>query len=195
MIAYLSGTLAFKSPSYAVIDVRGVGYQVFFSLATYCRLPEPGEPIRVHVHTHVRDDALQLFGFLAVEERELFELLLEVQGIGPRLALSILSGCSPADLLRAIREGDAEGLVRIPGVGKKTAARLLVELRDKVGRNGLAELVAGAAPNRVEAEAVSALVNLGYRAAEAEQAVAAAKAAGAEDLESLIRNALKRMAA
>lgn len=196
MIAYLAGTLAFKSPAYAVVDVQGVGYQVFFSLSSYCRLPEPGQPVRVHVHTHVREDALQLYGFLDPVERDLFLLLLEVQGIGPRLALSILSGSSPSELLRAIRDGDAGQLVRIPGVGKKTAARLLVELRDKVSRTALplGSEVAPAATQLAE-EAISALVNLGYRLAEAEPAVAQAQAEGAENLESLIRAALRRMAA
>lgn len=196
MIAYLAGTLAFKSPAYAVVDVQGVGYQVFFSLSSYCRLPEPGQPVRVHVHTHVREDALQLYGFLDPVERDLFLLLLEVQGIGPRLALSILSGGSPSELLRAIRDGDAGQLVRIPGVGKKTAARLLVELRDKVSRTALPSgLEVEPVATHVAKEAISALVNLGYRLAEAERAVAQAQAEGAENLESLIRAALRRMAA
>lgn len=196
MIAYLSGTLAFKCPAYAIVDVQGVGYQVFFSLPSYCRLPEPGQSVRVHVHTYVREDALQLYGFLDPEERELFLLLLEVQGIGPRLALNILSGSSAAELVGAIREGDTEQLVRIPGVGKKTAARLVVELRDKLGRTSLpAGPEAPSGPGHVAEEAVSALVNLGYRLAEAERAVARARAEGADDLESLIRTALRRMAA
>ncbi len=195
MIAYLCGTLAAKSPSLAVIDVNGVGYQVFLSVPSYCQLPELGQPVRVHVYTYVREDALQLYGFLATEERDLFELLLEVQGIGPRLALNILSGCPAGELVRAIRDGDTAHLVRIPGVGKKTAARLLVELRDKIGRLRSEEPSAVPAMGHLEAEAVSALVNLGYRAAEAEQAVAAASAAGADSLEGLIRNALRRMAA
>ena len=194
MIAQLSGVLAHKSPEHLVVDVHGVGYQVLVPLNTFYRLPEVGAPVRLLVHTHVREDALQLFGFLDREERELFLLLLGVSGIGPRLALNILSGRPTQDLESALEAGDLVRLVGIPGVGKKTAERLVLELRDKVkvvrGARGTDD---GRRAVGLEAEAVSALVNLGYRPAEAERAVKAACAAGASDLEGVIRTALKRV--
>ncbi|MCK6556845.1 Holliday junction branch migration protein RuvA [Candidatus Binatia bacterium] len=196
MIALLAGTLAHKSPEYLVVDVHGVGYQVFVSLNTFCRLPEPGHPVQLLIHTHVREDTLQLFGFLDRVERDLFLLLLGVSGIGPRLALNILSGTAAEELEAALESGNLNRLVAIPGVGKKTAERLVVELRDKVaaargGRGPSAStLVTG-----VEAEAVSALVNLGYKRPDAERAVRTAAATGASDLEAIIRTALKRVTA
>ena len=194
MIAQLSGVLAYKSPEHLVVDVHGVGYQVLVPLNTFYRLPEVGAPVRLLVHTHVREDALQLFGFLDREERELFLLLLGVSGIGPRLALNILSGSPTQDLEAALEAGDVVRLVAIPGVGKKTAERLVLELRDKVkvvrGARGVDD---GRRAVGLEAEAVSALVNLGYRHAEAERAVKAACAAGASNLEGVIRTALKRV--
>ena len=194
MIAQLSGVLAYKSPEHLVIDVHGVGYQVLVPLNSFYRLPEVGAPVRLLVHTHVREDALQLFGFLDREERDLFLLLLSVSGIGPRLALNILSGSPTQDLEAALEAGDVVRLVAIPGVGKKTAERLVLELRDKVkvvrGARGVDD---GRRAVGLEAEAVSALVNLGYRHAEAERAVKAACAAGASNLEGVIRTALKRV--
>ena len=194
MIAQLSGVLAHKSPEHLVVDVHGVGYQVLVPLNTFYRLPEVGAPVRLLVHTHVREDALQLFGFLDREERDLFLLLLGVSGIGPRLALNILSGSPTQDLEVALEAGDLVRLVGIPGVGKKTAERLVLELRDKVkvvrGARGADD---GRRAVGLEAEAVSALVNLGYRPAEAERAVKAACAAGASDLDGVIRTALKRV--
>jgi Holliday junction DNA helicase RuvA len=159
-------------------------------------LPEPGAPVRLFIHTHVREDALQLFGFIDREEKELFLLLTSVSGIGPRLALNILSGTPTNELLDALEAGDLVRLVAIPGVGKKTAERLVVELRDKIK---LVKSARTADDNRrvtgLEAEAVSALVNLGYRQNEAERAVKAACAAGASDIEAVIRTALKRVGA
>lgn len=194
MIARLAGALAYKSPEHLVVDVQGVGYQVLVSLNSFYRLPEPGDPVQLLIHTHVREDALQLYGFVDREERDLFLLLLSVSGIGPRLALNILSGTPSQELEDALEAGDLVRLVAIPGVGKKTAERLVVELRDKI------KLVKGArgADDRrqvagVEAEAVSALVNLGYRRNEAEHAVKVACAAGAHEIEAVIRTALKRV--
>ncbi len=196
MIAQLAGALAQKSPEHLVVDVHGVGYQVFVSLNSFYRLPEPGAAVRLFIHTHVREDALQLYGFIDREEKELFLLLTSVSGIGPRLALNILSGTPTNELLDALEAGDLVRLVAIPGVGKKTAERLVVELRDKI------KLVKGARTaddsrrvTGLEAEAVSALVNLGYRQNEAERAVKAACAAGASDIEAVIRTALKRVSA
>ncbi len=195
MIAELRGHLAHKHADRAVLDVGGVGYEVFVSLNTFYRLPEIGEPLRLVIHTHVREDALQLYGFLDQEEKSLFLLLTGVSGIGPRLALNILSGTPLAELLEALEAEDLARLVAIPGIGKKTAERMIVELRDKLAKarlTGGAE--AGAAPARgVEAEAVSALVNLGYRRPEAEKAAKAMAASGAATLEDVIRGALKRL--
>jgi len=194
MIAQLAGSLAHKSPEHLILDVGGVGYQVFVSLNSFYRLPEAGDRVQLLIHTHVREDAMQLYGFVDREEKELFTLLLGVSGIGPRLALNILSGTPSQELEEAIEAGDLVRLVAIPGVGKKTAERLIVELRDKVK---LVKAARGAGNGRratgLEAEAVSALVNLGYRRSEAERAVKAACAAGASDLEAVIRTALRRV--
>lgn len=199
MIAQLAGALAYKSPEHLVVDVQGVGYQVFVSLNAFCRLPDTGRPVRLFIHTHVREDSLQLFGFLDAAERDLFLLLLGVSGIGPRLALNILSGTPAAELEAALEAGNVDRLVAIPGVGRKTAERLIVELRDKVvaaRRSRAAAIDGSAARGGVEAEAVSALVNLGYRRADAERAVQAAVAGnGAADLEAVIRAALRKVAA
>jgi len=195
MIAQLAGALAYKSPEHLIVDVHGVGYQVSVSLNSFYRLPEPGDPVQLLIHTHVREDALLLYGFIDQEEKDLFLLLLSVSGIGPRLALNILSGTPSQELEDALEAGDLVRLVAIPGVGKKTAERLLVELRDKI------KLVKGARggddgrrASGLDAEAVSALVNLGYRRTEAERAVKAARVAGANDIEAVIRTALKRVA-
>jgi len=194
MIAQLAGALAQKSPEHLVVDVQGVGYQVFVSLNSFYRLPEPGAPVRLFIHTHVREDALQLYGFVDRDEKELFLLLTSVSGIGPRLALNILSGTPTNELLEALEAGDLVRLVAIPGVGKKTAERLVVELRDKIKLVKSTRTVDDSRrATGLEAEAVSALVNLGYRQNEAERAVKAACAAGASDIEAVIRTALKRV--
>lgn len=195
MIAQLHGILAQKSPEQLIVDVGGVGYQVFVSLNCLYQLPEPGEKVRLLIHTNLRENALELFGFGDPAERQLFTLLVGVSGIGPRLALNILSGMPARDLIAALEAGDVVRLVSIPGVGKKTAERLVVELRDRVklvqGERAAEQGRAGA--DGLEAEAVSALVNLGYRRPEAERAVKAAHGAGEQGLESIIRNALKRL--
>jgi holliday junction DNA helicase RuvA len=196
MIAQLAGALAYKSPEHVVVDVQGVGYQLFVSLNAFYRLPEPGDRVQLLVHTHVREDALQLYGFLDREEKDLFVLLLGVSGIGPRLALNILSGRPSRELEDALEAGDVVRLVAIPGVGKKTAERLVLELRDKVKvMRSTRQTDDGRRSTGLEAEAVSALVNLGYRQNEAERAVKAACAAGAYELEAIIRHALKRVSA
>jgi len=194
MIAQLAGTLAYKSPEQLVVDVHGVGYQVSVSLNSFYRLPESGSAVQLLIHTHVREDALQLYGFLDPEEKGLFLLLTGVSGIGPRLAMNILSGTPTQELVDALEAGDLVRLVAIPGVGKKTAERLVVELRDKMKLMKGARVAAdGRAASGLEAEAISALVNLGYRRNEAERAVKVACAAGASDLEAVIRTALKRV--
>lgn len=192
MIASLSGTLVRRTPEEVVVEVGGIGYQVFVSLQTYAALPPEGSPVRLLAYTHVRDDALQLFGFLDPAERSLFLLLKEVSGIGPRLALNVLSGLPARELRRALADGDLARLVAIPGVGKKTAERMIVELRDKVLRLGLED---ESAPRdgrgQLRADAISALVNLGYRRNEAERAVDEAFAAGGATFEEIVREALR----
>ncbi len=196
MIAQLAGALAYKSPDQLVVDVQGVGYQVYVSLNSFYRLPEPGERVHLLIHTHVREDALQLYGFVDREEKDLFQLLLGVSGIGPRLALNILSGTPAQELQSALEAGDLARLVAIPGIGRKTAERLVLELRDKVKvLKGARQSENGQRATGFESEAISALVNLGYRRSEAERAVKAACAAGAADLETVIRSALKRVGA
>jgi Holliday junction DNA helicase RuvA len=196
MIAQLAGALAHKSPEHIIVDVQGVGYQVFVSLNAFYRLPEPGDRVDLLIHTHVREDALQLYGFIDRQEKDLFLLLIGISGVGPRLGLNILSGMPADELRQALEAGDLARLVAIPGIGKKTAERLVLELRDKVKLlKGAREAGDGRRATGVEAEAVSALVNLGYRRSEADRAVKAACAAGAADIESVIRSALKRVGA
>lgn len=191
MIARLTGRLHRKSPEHLVVDVGGVGYQVFVSLQTYARLPGEGDRVELDVYTHVREDALQLFGFGDVRERALFLLLKEVSGIGPKLALNILSGLAADELRSALREGNLARLVAIPGVGKKTGERMILELREKVPPEG-AVSAAPSGPAGVRDDAVSALVNLGYKRSEAERAVDASP--GVASFEELIRDALRRLA-
>lgn len=192
MIALLDGRLHRKSPEHLVVDVGGVGYQVFVSLQTYARLPDEDARVRLEIVTNVREDAITLFGFADGAERALFLLLKEVSGIGPKLALNVLSGLAVADLRRALRGGDLARLVAIPGVGKKTAERMIVELREKMPPEDAAPAMpteAGAARD----EAVAALVNLGYRRNEADGAVGAALGGGKRGFEDVIREALRRL--
>ncbi len=192
MIAKISGTLARKVPGEVIIDVGGVGYQIFIPLSVFYRLPEVGAPVSLYVHTHLREDALQLFGFLEEAEKQIFLLLNNVAGIGPKLAVNILSGIPAEDLARALKEGDQARLVSIPGVGKKLAERMIVELRDKIGtlrteeeaRNGGSQLMR---------DAVSALVNLGYRRAEAEKSVREITQGGEQLLADVLKEALRRL--
>jgi Holliday junction DNA helicase RuvA len=173
MIAFLSGVLADKTLDSVVIDVGGVGYLLHVSTQTLAELPSAGQPIRLLCHTHVREDALQLFGFAEPLEREAFELLIAVSGVGPRLALTILSGMDVRSLTAAISAGDHKRLQGIPGVGKKTAERLVVELRERFAKLTAEVGHADGRPNSelAEEEVVLALVNLGYRRPLAERAV------------------------
>ncbi len=194
MISYLRGVLLEKTPNLIVVDVNGVGYGLTIPVSTYSTLPASGLEVRLHVHTHVREDALALFGFGTPAEKTLFEKLIAVSGIGPKLAVTVLSGLAANDLVSAIRAGQIETLVRIPGVGKKTAERMIVELRDKLDTFGVAPGAKAARPalTREDDDAVSALMNIGAQRASAEAAVAKAKAeAPGEDFESLFRRALK----
>jgi Holliday junction DNA helicase RuvA len=195
VIAHLSGTLAQKVPGEIVVDVAGVGYQVFIPLNVFYRLPEIGSAVSLQIYTHVREDALQLFGFEDAGEKQIFLLLLGVSGIGPRLAINILSGIPAQELSRALKEGDQVRLVAIPGVGRKLAERMIVELKDKLA--GLAP--PGAASARVDGgsqlllDAVSALVNLGYKRPEAEKLVREVLGAGEHSLENVLKETLRRM--
>jgi len=174
MISHLKGTLSHKSPVSLVVDVNGVGYQVFTSLTTYYALPEPGDAVFLKIHTHVREDAFKLFGFITDEEKTIFEKLISISKVGPKLALSILSGMPPQDLMTAIMENDVARISTIPGVGKKTAERLTLELKDKLSDITVEFSPGGGgpvSPGGVLDDAVSALVNLGYKKQQAEKAL------------------------
>lgn len=172
MIASLTGRLVRKSPSQAVIDVQGVGYELFIPLSTYCGLPDIAQVTSLHVQTWLRDDAIQLFGFLTESEKAAFGLLITVSGIGPKLALSVLSTFTIPNLAEAVLAGDIDRLATVPGIGKKSASRLVLELKDKVARLSSSEgnsLSVGAPTTSVYEDATSALVNLGYRPADVKQ--------------------------
>lgn len=200
MIAALTGRLALKTPSHAILDVHGVGYEVFIPLSTFYALPEANESVSLNIYTHFREDTVQLYGFLTALEKDAFILLTGVSGIGPKLALSVLSTLNVADLASAIRAGDAEKLASVPGIGKKTAARIALELRDKVERllvpPGPSALPADGPPDGLQADALSALVNLGYKAADVKHALQRAMQGrqGSITLTELIRESLKILA-
>jgi Holliday junction DNA helicase RuvA len=197
MIGQLRGRLTGKRPNQVLVDVGGVGYLVQVPLLTYAALGELHTEVTLLIHTHVREDALALYGFLSSREKHFFEMLLSASGVGPSLALKILSGMSVEELVPAIRSGDLARLTRIPGVGRKTAERIVVELRDKLEAVAVeTERPAASSPAGVEADVVSALVNLGYDARTAESAVGEAKReAGAANFEKLLRAALQSLAA
>jgi Holliday junction DNA helicase RuvA len=200
MIAQLSGTLIAKLPTEVVVDVRGVGYAAAIPLSTYSTIGEIGTAVVLLTHLHVREDALQLYGFSTEEEREAFRLLVSVNGIGPRMALAILSGIPPSDLRTYISGGNASALTAVPGVGKKIAERLILELRDKIGRTGsTAEVwVPGSEGQRqARAEALAALLSLGFQRPAAEKALKDALLESPDaglTVEALIKAALRRSA-
>jgi len=201
MIASLSGTLSSKTPQEAVISVQGVGYQVFIALSTYFTLPDINSTVQVFVSTHVRNDTIQLFGFASPEEKQAFSLLTTISGVGPKLALSALSTLSVPDLCKAIESGDIEILGSIPGVGKKSASRIVLELKDKTHRIMISDShkpsTSPTEPtNFLQEEAASALINLGYRAPEVKKAInlAITKMDETYELEALIRTTLKELA-
>jgi Holliday junction DNA helicase RuvA len=166
VIAHLRGKLAHKDPARVIVDVNGVGYEVFVPLTTFTALPETGSEVSIDVHTHVREDLIALYGFSTRRERKIFEKLMTISGIGPKLAVTILSGGSVDDLVTAIRRGDLARLTAIPGVGKKTAERIILELKDKLQDFADAPVKSG-----VEVDVLSALENLGYSRALAESAL------------------------
>jgi Holliday junction DNA helicase RuvA len=197
MIAFLRGKLLEKHPNQVIIDTAGVGYDVVIPISTFSALPDAGAEVALRIHTHVREDALALFGFLTSEEKALFEKLISVSGIGPALAIKVLSGLAALTIIDAIRGGHVEQLVRIPGVGKKTAERMVLELKDKL--DGLGSGAPPAVSSRTEPalsaidhDVLSALLNLGCQRAAAEAAVRKAKAAEpSSTFEPLFRKALE----
>ena len=199
MIALLTGRLAFKAPTHLVLDVHGVGYEVHIPLSTYYGLPNLNETTSLTIHTHVREDAIQLFGFLTQLEKDAFLLLTTISGIGPKSALGILSALPVADLVAAVQGGDVDKLESVPGIGKKTAGRIVLELKEKVGKlSGTAPIQSPAGPETDAAfdDALSALTNLGYRTPDAKEALKQVRKAkpGTASLQELIREALKELA-
>jgi len=193
MIGSLRGNLIDKRPNQILLEVGGVGYQVQIPLSTFAGLGALHAETLLLIHTHVREDQFSLYGFLTAREKQCFELLLSASGVGPSLALKILSGMSLEQLVPAIRKGDLAQLVRIPGVGRKTAERIVVELRDKLAAVDVAEPGRPATRSQLEADAASALVNLGYDARSVEKAIEKARASGGGDFESLLRAALQTL--
>ncbi|HXZ28325.1 MAG TPA: Holliday junction branch migration protein RuvA, partial [Terriglobales bacterium] len=169
MIAHLRGRIVAKHPNQVIVEAGGVGYDVNITIPTFSELPAAGSEVALHIHTHVREDALALYGFLRAEEKRLFERLISVSGIGPKLAVTILSGMAAEAMVAASRDNDVAQLTRIPGIGKKTAERMVLELRDKL--EGLAAAPAAAKASPLEEDVLSALVNLGYQRAAAERAL------------------------
>jgi holliday junction DNA helicase RuvA len=196
MIGHLRGKLSDKRPNQVIVDVGGVGYEVLIPLSTFYALGELHQDVNLLIYTHVREDLLALYGFVSSREKQLFELLLSASGVGPVLALKILSGMSVEELLPAIRAGDLARLTTIPGVGRKTAERIVVELRDKMAAMEAPELRPAAQPGRAQpdGDVISALTNLGYDQRLAEKAVEDARGNGAEaDFESLLRATLQSL--
>ena len=206
MIAHLSGTLLSKEPNAVILDVGGVGYEVTIPISTFYDLEEPGSNVKLRIYTHVREDALQLYGFKTLRERDLFMRLISVSGIGPRLGITLLSGMSADEMIASIRTNNLARLTLIPGVGRKTAERLVMELRDKVAALSSAELEEelGGAPaggagvtteDSMRSDVLSALLNLGYQRGAAEKAVTAALDEGGDiSVEVILRRSLKKLA-
>jgi holliday junction DNA helicase RuvA len=205
MIAHLSGTLLVKQTNTVIVDVGGIGYEVTIPLSTFYDLEDTGKSVQLRIYTHVREDALQLYGFRTARERELFQRLISVSGIGPKLGITMLSGMSADEIIASIRTNNLARLTSIPGVGKKTAERLVIELRDKIAAlssPALEEEFATAAGAGVPAsedamrdDALSALVNLGYQKAPAEKAITAAIQEGGDlSVEVLLRRSLRLLA-
>jgi Holliday junction DNA helicase RuvA len=193
MIARLRGKLLEKIPSQVVVDCGGVGYQAFTSLRTFCRLPEAGADVDLVTVTNLRENALELFAFAEARERDLFQLLRTVSGIGPRLALSVLSGIDATDLAAVLASGDVDRLIAVPGVGRKTAERMLVELKGKVVAQAVER--PRTAITDIESDAVLALVSLGYKPLDARRAVSATASQAGTSIEDLIKRSLARLTA
>ena len=194
MFAHLRGILLEKHPNQAIVEAGGVGYDVTIAVPTFTKLPDVGAEVRLRIHTHVREDALSLYGFLSQDEKSLFEKLISVSGIGPTLAVKVLSGLPAPDLIAYIRRGEVEKLVKIPGIGKKTAERMVLELRDKLGPVTAAH--GASAPkstfSTIEEDVISALMNFGAARASAETAVNKARSESeSNEFDALFRRALK----
>jgi Holliday junction DNA helicase RuvA len=191
MIAHLRGKLLAKHPNQAVVETAGVGYDVTISVPTFSEMPAIGAEVALHIHTHVREDLIALYGFLRPSEKRLFEKLITVSGIGPKLAITILSGMAADEMVGAIRGNDIARLTRIPGIGKKTAERMVLELRDKLPEAGPASTPAVPTMNATEEDVLSALVNLGYQRPAAEKAVSVAiKNRAGASFDTLFRESL-----
>jgi Holliday junction DNA helicase RuvA len=191
MIAHVRGKLVAKHPNQAIVETGGVGYDVNISIPTFSELPGLGSEVTLHIHTHVREDVLALYGFLRSEEKQLFEKLITVSGIGPKLAITILSGMVVDEMVRAIRGNDVARLTHIPGIGKKTAERMVLELRDKVAIEA-GEVVPVPTLSAIEEDVLSALVNLGYQRAAVERAMAVTTKD--RPFEAMFRDALAALA-
>lgn len=198
MISHLRGRLLEKHPNRVIVDVNGVGYDVHVPLSTFYEMAEPGEEIALRIHTHVREDALLLYGFATLPELQIFERLISVSGIGPKLALAVLSGIEPHELVSAIRTANVARLTGIPGIGKKIAERIGLELKDKMASFVAAEMAAShaaAAGDTLRDDVLSALVNLGYHRPLAERAVdAALKKSAGSSFEGTLKDALRELA-
>jgi Holliday junction DNA helicase RuvA len=191
MIAHLRGRLLAKHPNQAIVETGGVGYDVTISVPTFSEMPGVGSEVALYVHTHVREDTIALYGFLRLAEKQLFEKLITVSGIGPKLAITILSGMPADEMVGAIRGNDVARLTRIPGIGKKTAERMVLELRDKLPKESFGEVTEAAVATPVEEDVLSALTNLGYQRAAAERALVTASRNGkAGPFDVLFREAL-----
>ncbi len=194
MIALLSGNIVHKSVNQIIVDVNGVGYRLLIPLSSFYSLPEEGA-VRLHVHTHVREDAISLFGFLTLEEKEMFVLLLTISGVGPKLALNILSNIPVNDLKSALIQGNVKQLSSLPGIGKKTAERLVLELKEKIPQGTIETTAAGEAPVKKAGtqreDALSALVNLGYKENLSKKALDNLEIAPGASLEETLKAALK----
>lgn len=193
MIGQLRGLLTDKRPNQVLVDVGGVGYQVQIPLSTFAELGALHGEVTLLIHTHLREDQIALYGFLTAREKQCFELLISASGVGPNLALKILSGMSLDELVPAIRKGDVVQLKRIPGVGQKTAERMVVELRDKLAAIQVVETGKPAARPQVEADVASALVNLGYDARAVEKTIEQVRGTGGSDFDQMLRAALQKL--
>jgi holliday junction DNA helicase RuvA len=195
MIAHLRGRLLAKHPNQAIVETAGVGYDVTITIPTFSDLPAAGSEVALHIHTHVREDQIALYGFLTPAEKQLFEKLITVSGIGPKLAITILSGMPANEMVGAIRGNDIARLTRIPGIGKKTAERMVLELRDKFPPAAAGEAAATPPVSAIEEDVLSALVNLGYQRPAAERALAQTAKTGKDgSFETMFRDALAALA-
>jgi Holliday junction DNA helicase RuvA len=198
MIAFLRGRIVEKQPNKVIVDIQGVGYDVYVPLSTYYEIGDEGSDVSLRIYTHVREDALQLYGFLTDLERQLFERLIAISGIGPKLAVAVLSGMETRELISAVQRGDVARLTAIPGVGKKTAERIVLELRDRLMQMA-APMAAGepaavAGPERLRADLLSALQNLGYHRPQAEKAIdTTLSVLSAPTFEQALKSALREL--